>query len=68
MMIEPVDRCITALKSKRNYDDIIYFLNNVIQQGLAAASRIFGLLEERSDIQDSPSAIPIEAFEQRLYY
>lgn len=24
MMIEPIDRCIMALKSKRNYDDIIY--------------------------------------------
>lgn len=24
LMIEPVDRCITALKSKRTYDDIIY--------------------------------------------
>lgn len=24
MMIEPIDRCITDLKSRRNYDDIIY--------------------------------------------
>lgn len=24
MMIEPIDRCITDLKSKRNYDDVIY--------------------------------------------
>jgi tRNA (guanine37-N1)-methyltransferase len=24
MMIEPIDRCITALKSQRSYDDIIY--------------------------------------------
>jgi tRNA (guanine37-N1)-methyltransferase len=24
LMIEPIDRCITELKSKRNYDDIIY--------------------------------------------
>lgn len=24
MMIEPIDRCITELKSRRNYDDIIY--------------------------------------------
>ncbi|HMR58465.1 MAG TPA: tRNA (guanosine(37)-N1)-methyltransferase TrmD, partial [Cyclobacteriaceae bacterium] len=24
MMIEPIDRCITELKSKRQYDDIIY--------------------------------------------
>src|SRR6187551_2932456 len=24
MMIEPIDRCITSLKSKRSYDDIIY--------------------------------------------
>lgn len=24
MMIEPIDRCLTDLKSKRNYDDIIY--------------------------------------------
>src|SRR5690606_164563 len=24
MMIEPIDRCITALKEKRAYDDIIY--------------------------------------------
>lgn len=24
MMIEPIDRCITALKSKRSYDEVIY--------------------------------------------
>jgi tRNA (guanine37-N1)-methyltransferase len=24
MMIEPIDRCLTDLKSRRNYDDIIY--------------------------------------------
>jgi len=24
MMIEPIDRCLTDLKSKRNYDDVIY--------------------------------------------
>lgn len=24
MMIEPIDRCITTLKSKRNYDEVIY--------------------------------------------
>lgn len=43
-------------------------VNNVIQQGLAAASRIFGLLEERPDIKDSPSAIPVEAFNQSIVF
>jgi tRNA (guanine37-N1)-methyltransferase len=37
MMIEPIDRCITDLKSKRDYDDIIYMSpdGELLTQGLA---------------------------------
>jgi tRNA (guanine37-N1)-methyltransferase len=37
MMIEPIDRCITDLKSKRSYDDIIYMSpdGELLTQGLA---------------------------------
>jgi tRNA (guanine37-N1)-methyltransferase len=37
MMIEPIDRCITGLKSQRTYDDIIYMSpdGERLSQGLA---------------------------------
>lgn len=37
MMIEPIDRCITELKSQRTYDDIIYMSpdGELLSQGLA---------------------------------
>jgi tRNA (guanine37-N1)-methyltransferase len=37
MMIEPIDRCITALKAKRQYDDVIYMSpdGELLNQGLA---------------------------------
>ncbi len=37
MMIEPIDNCITELKSQRNYDDIIYMSpdGQQLSQGLA---------------------------------
>lgn len=37
MMIEPIDKCITALKSERNYDEIIYMTpdGNRLNQGIA---------------------------------
>jgi len=37
MMIEPIDRCITALKARRTYDDVIYLSpdGEMLTQGLA---------------------------------
>ncbi len=37
MMIEPIDRCISALKAKRNYDEVIYMTpdGNTLNQGIA---------------------------------
>jgi tRNA (guanine37-N1)-methyltransferase len=37
MMIEPIDRCLTALKAKRQYDDVIYMSpdGELLNQGLA---------------------------------
>lgn len=46
MMIEPVDNCITALKAKRSYDDIIYTapdgerLSQSLCNGLALADNL----------------------------
>lgn len=37
MMVEPIDKCITALKEQRNYDDIIYMTpdGETLKQGIA---------------------------------
>lgn len=37
MMIEPIDKCITALKKEREYDEIIYMTpdGNTLNQGIA---------------------------------
>jgi tRNA (guanine37-N1)-methyltransferase len=37
MMVEPIDKCITALKSERNYDEVIYMTpdGDTLNQGIA---------------------------------
>ena len=37
MMVEPIDKCITALKSKRHYDEVIYMTpdGETLKQGIA---------------------------------
>src|SRR5690554_8236035 len=37
MMIEPIDKCITKLKSERNYDEVIYMTpdGETLTQGIA---------------------------------
>lgn len=37
MMIEPIDKCITALKAKRNYDEVIYMTpdGDTLKQAIA---------------------------------
>lgn len=37
MMIEPIDKCISALKAKRNYDEVIYMTpdGETLNQGIA---------------------------------
>jgi tRNA (guanine37-N1)-methyltransferase len=37
MMIEPIDKCITALKAERNYDEVIYMTpdGETLNQGIA---------------------------------
>jgi tRNA (guanine37-N1)-methyltransferase len=37
MMVEPIDKCITALKSERNYDEVIYMTpdGETLNQGIA---------------------------------
>ena len=37
MMVEPIDKCITALKEQRNYDEIIYMTpdGETLKQGIA---------------------------------
>ncbi|MDC6389546.1 tRNA (guanosine(37)-N1)-methyltransferase TrmD [Maribacter sp. PR1] len=46
MMIEPIDKCITELKSQRNYDEVIYMtpdgktLNQKISNGLSLLDNI----------------------------
>jgi tRNA (guanine37-N1)-methyltransferase len=46
LMIEPIDKCISALKAKRNYDEVIYMtpdgetLNQKIANGLSLLTNI----------------------------
>lgn len=46
LMIEPIDKCISALKAKRNYDEVIYMtpdgetLNQKIANGLSLSTNI----------------------------
>jgi tRNA (guanine37-N1)-methyltransferase len=40
MMIEPIDRCITSLKSQRSYDDIIYMSPDGEQLSQAMANEL----------------------------
>ena len=37
MMIEPIDKCISALKNERNYDEVIYMTpdGKTLNQGIA---------------------------------
>jgi subfamily B ATP-binding cassette protein MsbA len=52
MLYEPVKRLSRA--------------NNEIQQGLAAAKRVFGVLDEKPKIVDSPNAIVLERFSRSI--
>lgn len=40
MMIEPIDRCLTALKSERNYDEIIYLTPDGVTFHQGVANRL----------------------------
>jgi len=54
MLYEPVKRLSRA--------------NNEIQQGLAAAERVFEVLDERVAVEDAPDATVMPAFAQRIRY
>lgn len=54
MLYEPVKRLSRA--------------NNEIQQGLAAAERVFEVLDEPQDIQDKPDARILSAFHERIVF
>lgn len=43
MMIEPIDKCISQLKSERNYDEIIYMTpdGETLNQGMANAMSLY---------------------------
>jgi len=43
-------------------------INSALQQGLAAARRIFGLLDIRSTIEDKPEAIPLPPFRENIAF
>jgi len=54
MLYEPVKRLSSA--------------NNQIQQGLAAAERIFDILDEKNDVEDAEHAQNLEQFEQSICF
>jgi subfamily B ATP-binding cassette protein MsbA len=43
-------------------------INSAVQQGLAAARRIFDLLDIKSTIQDKPEAIPLPPFQKSIEF
>ncbi len=43
-------------------------INSAVQQGLAAARRIFDLLDIKSTIQDKPGAIPLPPFQKTIEF
>jgi subfamily B ATP-binding cassette protein MsbA len=43
-------------------------LNNVIQQGLAGADRVFDILETESDIQESPDPVEVKRGPHRIVF
>jgi len=43
-------------------------INSALQQGLAAARRIFDLLDIKSTIQDKPGAIPLPLFQKNIEF
>lgn len=52
------------------YDPIkgVSNINSPIQQGLAAADRIFGLLDIKAEIKDRPNAITLPSFHDRIHF
>ena len=42
--------------------------NNVVQQGLAAAGRIFELIDQPSDVVEKPAAAPLGAFREAIRF
>ncbi|MFZ5773928.1 MAG: lipid A export permease/ATP-binding protein MsbA [Thermodesulfobacteriota bacterium] len=52
------------------YDPIkgVSNINSPIQQGLAAASRVFGLLDIAPDITDHPDAVPLPPFAKAIEF
>jgi len=54
MLYEPVKRLSRA--------------NNEIQQGLAAAKRIFAILDEKPDIADAPDAMELQPFHRDIVF
>ncbi|HFQ81445.1 MAG TPA: lipid A export permease/ATP-binding protein MsbA [Desulfobacterales bacterium] len=52
------------------YDPIkgISNVNSPVQQGLAAATRVFGLLDIKPDIEDRPGALELPPFRERIEF
>jgi subfamily B ATP-binding cassette protein MsbA len=43
-------------------------MNNTLQQGIAAASRVFDILDTASDIVDKPDAVPLPPIEREIEF
>ncbi|MCU0606660.1 MAG: ABC transporter ATP-binding protein/permease, partial [Candidatus Edwardsbacteria bacterium] len=43
-------------------------VNSKVQQGIAAAERIFGLLDTKPEVQDKPGAAPVDGFHDSLAF
>ncbi|HLA39369.1 MAG TPA: ABC transporter ATP-binding protein, partial [Candidatus Glassbacteria bacterium] len=54
-------RIMSPVKTLSNFNDIL-------QQGLSSCDRIFNILDSRSEIQDSPGALPKRGFERSIRY
>lgn len=43
-------------------------INNIMQTGLAAAERVFGVIEAQPEIYDHPQAIAVKEFKQQIHF
>ncbi len=54
-------RVMSPVKALSNFNDIL-------QQGLSSCDRIFGILDSRPDVTDSPDALPVSSFRSSIRY
>lgn len=60
--------CMTAIMMMYAPVKKISKTNNILQQALAAAVRVFELLDLKSDVQEKPNALPLPQFSREIRF